>query len=73
MQTGAIAAYEIRGREVTLYWRGMGKNGVIDVSIDAVAAIPGKYSGEASAAYLYYTDEAKSWAQGLFVDIAPLE
>ena len=34
-------------------------------------AVPGSYTGPASRAYLYYTDEYKSWAPGLKVNIAP--
>ena len=51
---------------------GMGVNETIDVTIHGVAAIPGKYSGEASSAYLYYTDEAKAWMEGLSATINPL-
>lgn len=60
-----IAFYEIRGREIVLYWRGMAASDTIDLHVDVVAKIPGTYTGDASRAYLYYTDELKSWAPGL--------
>ena len=68
-QTGAIAAYEVMNREVVLYWRGMDATGTIEVKLDAIAAVPGRYSGQASSAYLYYTDELKSWSAGMPVEI----
>lgn len=67
-----MAAYEVVGREVVLYWRGMGATDSIDIKIDAVGVIPGHYAGQASSAYLYYTDELKAWAPGITVDIAGL-
>jgi hypothetical protein len=68
-QSGAIAAYEVMNREVVLYWRGMAAAGAIEVRLDAIAAIPGRFSGQASSAYLYYTDELKSWAAGVPVEV----
>jgi len=32
--------------------------------------VPGKYTGPASRAYLYYTDEFKTWVDGVSVDIS---
>lgn len=65
-----IDAYEIRGREVVLYWRALDKNETRRVPLSVVAAIPGTYAGPASRAYLYYTDEHKKWVDGLKVEIA---
>jgi hypothetical protein len=39
--------------------------------LSLVAAVPGSYTGPASRAYLYYTDEYKNWAPGLKVHISP--
>ena len=36
-----------------------------------VAAVPGSYTGPASRAYLYYTDEHKTWVGGLKATITP--
>ena len=39
--------------------------------ISLIATIPGTYTGPASRAYLYYTDEHKIWTDGLAVEITP--
>jgi hypothetical protein len=67
---GVIDHYEVRGREVVLYWRSMDKNSKIEVPLSLIAAIPGTYTGPASRAYMYYTDENKQWADGLKIEIA---
>jgi len=65
-----VAAYEVRGREVILYWRDMAAGQQREFPLSLVAAIPGSYSGPASRAYLYYTDEHKQWADPLHVEIS---
>lgn len=65
-----IDAYEVRGREVVLYWRALDKNEKVAIPISVIAAVPGKYTGPASRSYLYYTDEHKKWTDGLKVEIA---
>jgi uncharacterized protein YfaS (alpha-2-macroglobulin family) len=69
VKSGTVDAYEVRGREVILYWRYLPPKGNLEIPLSLVAAIPGTYTGPASRAYLYYTDEYKSWAPGLKVDI----
>jgi hypothetical protein len=71
VKTGKIAAYEVKQREVILYWRGLQAEERVDLPLSLVAAIPGKYTGPASRAYLYYTDEHKHWVDGLAVEITP--
>jgi len=71
VKEGKIAAYEVLGREVVLYWRTIKAEQRIDLSLSLVAAVPGKYTGPASRAYLYYTDEHKHWVGGLLVEITP--
>jgi len=71
VKAGRIAAYEVRGREVVLYWRQLLPEQRIEVPISCVAVVPGTYTGPASRAYLYYTDEFKSWVPGLKIEIAP--
>ena len=71
VQSDRIAAYEVRGREVILYWREIQPNEKIDIPLSVTAAIPGKYIGPASRAYLYYTDEFKQWQPGMSVTINP--
>ena len=70
-KAGKIAAYEVIGREVVLYWRDMAAQAKVKLSISLVAAVPGTYTGPASRAYQYYTDEFKHWVAGLEVTITP--
>ena len=64
-----IAAYEVIGRDVVLYWRAMKANEKVELPVSLVAAIPGNYTAPASRAYLYYTDEHKQWVPPMKVDI----
>jgi hypothetical protein len=68
-----IAAYEVLGREVVLYWREMQAGEKAQLPLSLVAAIPGQYTGPASRSYLYYTDEHKQWADPLQVVIEPVQ
>jgi len=71
VEAETIAAYEVIGRDVVLYWRELAKGQTVELPLSLTAAIPGKYTGPASRAYLYYTDEHKHWQPGLSVQIAP--
>ncbi len=71
VKAGLIGAFELRGREVILYWRALAPKAEKVVHLDLVAAIPGSYTGPASRAYLYYTDEHKIWTAGLEATIEP--
>jgi hypothetical protein len=66
-----IDAYEVLGREVVLYWRTLAGEANVELPISLIAAVPGIYTGPASRAYLYYTDEHKRWIEGAQVEIAP--
>ncbi|GAQ82063.1 alpha-2-macroglobulin [Klebsormidium nitens] len=68
---GDVAFYEIRGREVIFYWRALAANQTVALRVETTAAVPGEYIGPASRAYLYYTDELKTWAEPLKCSIAP--
>lgn len=68
---GTIAAYEVRGREVILYWRVLKPGQAVRVPLAAVAEIPGTFTGPASRAYAYYQDEDKAWVEAVKVDIRP--
>ena len=70
VKKGSIDAYEVRGREVVLYWRTLPAEAKIELPISVIAAIPGTYTGPASRTYLYYTDEHKQWVDGVKVEIA---
>ncbi len=65
-----IAAYEVLGRDVVLYWRELQAEQSVELPISLVAAIPGRYTGPASRSYLYYGDEHKDWVPGLTCSIA---
>ena len=71
VKAGKIAAYEVRGREVVLYWRSLRAEEQVVLPISVVAAVPGKYTAPASRAYLYYTDEFKHWVAPPTVQITP--
>jgi hypothetical protein len=60
----------VRGREVVLYWRTLAGDAKVDIPLSLIAAVPGTYTGPASRAYLYYTDEDKKWVDGMKVEIA---
>lgn len=70
-ETGQIAFFETRAREVILYFRDMKPGEVKQLALDLVASVPGSYTGPASSAYLYYNDTDKSWAPPLAIKIAP--
>jgi hypothetical protein len=67
---GTIGYWELRGRELVLYWRDLAPNAKVDLHLDVIANIPGQYRGPASRAYLYYDPEAKCWAAPLSASIA---
>jgi hypothetical protein len=69
VKSGTVDAFETRGREVVLYWRSLAPGAQHALTIDCVAAVPGTWTGPASRAYLYYTDEHKDWTGGLGVTI----
>jgi hypothetical protein len=53
--------YEIKGNNLAIYYRGMEKNSSKEINLDLKAEIPGQYDAPASTAYLYYTNEFKTW------------
>jgi alpha-2-macroglobulin-like protein len=65
-----VSAFEIRGRELVLYWRDLAPEQTIQVPLDLIARIPGEYSGPASRGYLYYNADHKHWVEPLRVKIA---
>jgi hypothetical protein len=56
--------YEVIGSNLVLYYRGMGPKEEKVINIDLKADIPGEYEAPASSAYLYYTNEYKTWDAG---------
>lgn len=73
VESEKIAAYEVLGREVVLYWRELEAGQKVELPLSLVAAIPGQYTGPASRSYLYYTDEHKKWADPLAVTIQAIQ
>jgi hypothetical protein len=65
-----VSAFEVRGRELVLYWRDLAPGQVIDVPVDLIARVSGVYSGPASRAYLYYNADQKHWVEPLKMTIA---
>ena len=74
MQAGAakidaISAWELRGRDLVLYWRDLGPKAKIEVELDLICRLPGIYRGPASRAYLYYDSDRKFWVDPLNIRI----
>jgi serine/threonine protein kinase len=70
---GVISAFEIRGRELILYWRELAPKQKIEVNLDLICRVPGEYRGPASRAYLYYNADEKCWVEPLKIAIQPGE
>jgi hypothetical protein len=68
---GLVAFYETGPREVNLYLREMKPSETRQIPLDLVAIAPGEYTAQASTAYLYYTDEHKTWVAGTQIKIEP--
>jgi hypothetical protein len=67
---GRISFFEPRGgRELVLYWRGMGPKQKIDIPLELICRVPGEFHGPASRAYLYYNADHKHWVEPLGVTI----
>lgn len=56
--------YEVIGSNVVLYYRQMLPNESKTIHLDLKADITGEFEAAASSAYLYYTNEYKSWVPG---------
>jgi hypothetical protein len=68
---GTISFWEIRDRELILYWRELAPDQKIPLNIDLVCNLPGEYRGPASRAYLYYNADRKYWIDPVAVSIQP--
>jgi TonB family protein len=53
--------YEVDKNYLLVYYTGFKPNETKEIKLDLKAEVPGSYSCPASCAYLYYTDEFKSW------------
>ena len=54
--------YEISGNNIAIYYRCLAPNAVKEINLDLKAEMPGDYDAPASSAYLYYTNEYKTWS-----------
>jgi len=70
---GPIGFFEVRGRELVLYWRDLAPDAKIELALDVIANVPGKYLGPASRAYLYYDPEAKFWTNPMTATVKAKE
>jgi serine/threonine protein kinase len=70
-EPGSISFWEIRGRELILYWRQLAPKEKIAVNLDLICRVPGEYRGPASRTYLYYGADDKCWVEPLAVAITP--
>jgi hypothetical protein len=70
---GLISAWELRGRELVLYWRDLAPGQKIEVPLQLTGRVPGEYAGPASRAYLYYNADLKCWVDPLRVTIRAKE
>jgi len=70
-EPASISFWEIRGRELILYWRQLAPKQKIAVNLDLICRVPGEYRGPASRAYLYYGADEKSWVEPLDVVVTP--
>jgi outer membrane protein OmpA-like peptidoglycan-associated protein len=68
---GHIAFYETRPREIILYFRQLEPGEVKRIPLELQATVPGRYTGPASSAYLYYGDDLKTWAAPLEIRVTP--
>ena len=61
--------YEILRDKLVLYYRELAPQASHTLNFDLKAEIPGSFTGAASSAYLYYTDEYKNWAKGNSIQV----
>jgi TonB-dependent SusC/RagA subfamily outer membrane receptor len=62
--------YEVLGDRLAIYYRELEPNASRIINLDLKAEVPGRFTGVASCAYLYYTDEYKHWVKGSTVKIS---
>ena len=54
--------YEIIGNTLAIYYRCLEPSAKREINLDLKAEVPGQFEASASSAYLYYTNELKSWS-----------
>ncbi len=63
--------YELHPRELIVYLRSMKPKARRTLHLDLVAHVTGNYTGPASSAYPYYSDDLKFWQHPLRISIIP--
>ncbi len=72
-EDGKIGYFEVRGRELILYWRSLKPSERIELSVGLICEMPGEFTGPASCGYLYYNADHKNWVKPLSLTISPAE
>jgi protocatechuate 3,4-dioxygenase beta subunit len=65
----AFDYYEIMNGYLVLHYRGMAANEIKEMNLDLKADLAGTYEAPASVAYLYYTNELRSWSKPAKISI----
>lgn len=65
-----ISAWELRGRELVVYWRELPAGAKVAFDIDLECKYPGVFHGPASQAYAVYDSEHVTWHEPLRITIA---
>ena len=68
-RTGKVDFIETNTNEVVLYWRALAPSVEHTVNLDLIADIPGRYTAQASSAWLYYDDTLRTWTDPVSVQI----
>ncbi|MBL8753217.1 MAG: A-macroglobulin complement component, partial [Planctomycetes bacterium] len=68
-RSDAFAFWELRGRELVLYWRELAAGAEQTLTLDLVARVPGTSTGPAARAYPYYSPTQKRWAAPLALTV----
>ncbi len=66
---GQIDYYEVREPYLVIYFETIEAKEAISLDFDLTAIVPGHYQAPSATAYLYYQDDAKSWAPGATVQV----
>jgi len=66
---GRISAWEVRGRELVLYWRELAANAKTEIELDLVCGQPGTYRGPVSRLHGYHDAERPFWVEPLNIRI----
>ena len=68
-QIGTIDYYQTGPRKLVLYLRKLAPNQEVELNVELIAAIPGKYTGPASRVYLNTPTRLEHWNEPLSVEI----